>query len=222
MLVYMNMSFLDPKEIVQSGGVLLVAAIVFAESGLLIGFFLPGDSLLFSAGFFAAQGQLPIASLLAALVVAAILGDNVGYTIGRRLGKNLYKKKDSLLFRREHLEKATKFYEKHGGKTVTFARFVPVIRTFAPVIAGATKMDRKKFMSYNILGGLLWTFSVTLSGYYLGSKFTNIEKYMAPMVLFAMAITFLPAIYHLLKDKFLRKKIVEIAEEVEEVILLEK
>jgi membrane-associated protein len=214
------MNILDPKTIVQSGGILLVSAIVFAESGLLVGFFLPGDSLLFTAGFFAAQGDMPIILLLAAIVFSAVLGDNVGYTIGRRLGPKLFKKKDSLFFRRSNLEKADVFYKKHGGKTVTLARFMPVVRTFAPVIAGATNMDRKRFMLYNILGGTTWGLSVTLVGYYLGNKIPHVERYLAPMVIGAMLITFLPAIYHLFADRKIRKAIGSSVEEIEDLVTL--
>ncbi len=145
-------SFIDPESIIQSGGVLLVAAIVFAESGLLVGFFLPGDTLLFSAGFFAAQGKLPLGWLLIAIVLAAIIGDNVGYSIGKRTGHKIFKKKDGILFRQEYITRANAFYELHGGKTITLARFVPIVRTFAPVIAGVAHMDRRRFMFFNIIG----------------------------------------------------------------------
>lgn len=198
---------IDPEHIIQSGGVLLVAAIVFAESGLLIGFFLPGDTLLFSAGFFASQGNLPLATLLIVTTLAAIIGDNVGYTIGRRTGHKIFKKKDGILFRSEYIEQAEKFYEKHGGKTITIARFVPIVRTFAPVVAGVGKMDRKKFMAYNVVGATLWVFSITLLGYWLGSKIPNIDAYLLPAVALASLLTFGPAIWHVLKDAETRNKI---------------
>lgn len=198
---------IDPEHIIQSGGVLLVAAIVFAESGLLVGFFLPGDTLLFSAGFFASQGNLPLGLLLIATTLAAIIGDNVGYMIGRKTGHKIFKKKDGILFRTEYIEQAEKFYEKHGGKTITLARFVPIVRTFAPVVAGVGKMDRKKFMAYNVVGATLWVFSITLLGYWLGSKIPNIDAYLLPAVGLATLLTFGPAIWHILKDAETRAKI---------------
>lgn len=198
---------INPEHILQSGGVLLVAAIVFAESGLLIGFFLPGDTLLFTAGFFASQGKLNIGFLLIATVLAAIIGDNVGYTIGRRNGHRVFKKKDGILFRAEYIEQAEKFYEKHGGKTITIARFIPVIRTFAPVVAGVGKMDRKKFMFYNIIGATIWGVGVTLLGYALGSRIPNIDKYLLPVIGLAMLLTFGPPIVHILKDRETRSRL---------------
>jgi len=198
---------INPEHLLQSGGVLLVAAIVFAESGLLIGFFLPGDTLLFTAGFFASQGKLNIVFLLIATVIAAIIGDNVGYTIGRRTGHRVFKKKDGILFRSEYIEQAEKFYEKHGGKTITIARFVPIVRTFAPVVAGVGKMDRRKFMFYNVIGATIWGVGVTLLGYALGSRIPNIDKYLLPVVGLATLFTFGPPIVHILKDKETRTKL---------------
>ena len=198
---------INPEHLIQSGGVLLVAGIVFAESGLLIGFFLPGDTLLFTAGFFASQGNLPLAWLLIATVVAAVVGDNVGYTIGRRTGHRIFKKKDGILFRAEYIEQAEKFYEKHGGKTITLARFVPIVRTFAPVVAGVAKMDRRKFMLYNIAGAAVWGIGVTMLGYALGSKIPNIDKYLLPAVGLATLLTFGPPLIHILKEKETRTKL---------------
>lgn len=200
------MSF-DPTHIIQAGGILLVAAIVFAESGLLIGFFLPGDTLLFTAGFFASQGELNIVWLLLAIILAAVIGDNVGYTIGQKTGHKIFKKQDGILFRHEYIEKAEAFYEAHGGKTITIARFVPIVRTFAPVVAGVGRMDRKKFMLYNIAGAILWGSSITLLGYFLGSKIPHIDTYIIPVVLLATIFTFAPPLIHILKDPQTRKKI---------------
>jgi membrane-associated protein len=201
------MSIFDPETIIQSGGLLLIGAIVFAESGLLIGFFLPGDTLLFSAGFFAAQDKLPILGLLAVIVFAAVLGDNVGYSIGHRTGKKIFKKEDGILFRKEYIQTAEEFYEKHGGKTITIARFVPIVRTFAPVVAGAAKMDRKRFMMFNIAGGLTWGLSITLLGYFLGNKIPNIDTYLLPIVLGAVILTAASPLIHILRDKKARTKI---------------
>jgi len=139
------MDFLDPATILQSGGLLIVGLFVFAESGLLVGFFLPGDTLLLTAGVFAAQGKISIVWLMIVTVIAAVSGDNVGYSIGRRTGHRIFKKKDGILFRAEYINRAENFYESHGGKTITLARFLPIIRTFAPVVAGVAKMDRKRF-----------------------------------------------------------------------------
>lgn len=213
---------INPEQLIQSGGVLLVAAIVFAESGLLIGFFLPGDTLLFTAGFFASQGKLPLALLLVATVLAAVIGDNVGYTIGRRTGHRIFKKKDGILFRAEYIEQAEKFYEKHGGKTITLARFVPIVRTFAPVVAGVAKMDRKKFMLYNIAGALVWGVGVTMLGYALGSKIPNIDAYLLPVVGIAMAFTFAPPIIHVLKDAETRQKLAKLISDKLRFIKLNK
>ena len=203
------MSFLDPETIVQSGGILLVGAIVFAESGLLIGFFLPGDTLLFSAGFFASQDKLSLGWLLFVVIIAAILGDNVGFTIGRRSGKKIFKKEDGVLFRKEYLQRAEEFYERHGGKTITLARFVPIVRTFAPIVAGVGNMDRKKFISYNVIGALCWGGGVTLLGYYLGSRIPSIDRYLLPAVGLAMLATFGGPIIHILREPKARKKIAD-------------
>ena len=177
-----------------------IGLIVFAESGLLIGFFLPGDTLLFTAGFFAGQGVLPLGLLIVTVVAAAIIGDNVGYEIGKRSGPKLFTKKDSLFFRKDYVDKASAFYEKHGGKTIIMARFVPVIRTFAPVVAGIGKMPHKRFMLYNMVGGVAWGAGVTLLGYWLGSKIPNIDKYLLPVILIAMFFTLSPTIHHVSKE----------------------
>lgn len=190
----------DIESIVRNGGLLAIGLIVFAESGLLIGFFLPGDTLLFTAGFFAGQGVLPLGLLILTVVAAAIIGDNVGYEIGKRSGPKLFTKKDSLFFRKDYVDKASAFYEKHGGKTIIMARFVPVIRTFAPVVAGIGKMPHKKFMIYNMVGGVIWGAGVTLLGYWLGSKIPNIDKYLLPVILIAMFFTLSPTIHHVSKE----------------------
>ena len=195
------------EQLLQSGGLLMVGAIVFAESGLLVGFFLPGDTLLFTAGFFASQGKLPIVLLLLITVIAAVVGDNVGYSIGKRAGKRIFNKKDGILFRADHITRAEEFYEKHGGKTITIARFVPVVRTFAPVVAGVGGMDRKKFMMYNVMGATLWGVGVTMAGFLLGSRIPGIDKYLMPVIVAAMLFTFGPAVYHVLKDPKTRQKL---------------
>jgi membrane-associated protein len=198
---------IDVEKVIQSGGILLVGAMVFAESGLLVGFFLPGDTLLFTAGFFAAQGKLPLIWLLATVIVAAIAGDSVGYTIGRRTGHRIFTKKDGLFFRQEYIERAEKFYNDHGGKTIIMARFIPVVRTFAPLVAGVGKMPYRRFLSFNIVGAALWGGGVVLLGHWLGSKIPNIDKYLLPVVLLAMLFTFSPMILHVLRDKKIRHDI---------------
>jgi len=192
-------------EAIVGAGVLVVAAIVFAESGLLIGFFLPGDTLLFSAGLIASQGTIPLGWLLFATTTAAIIGDNVGYSIGRRAGPRIFKKKDGILFHQDHLMRAEKFYEKHGGKTVTIARFVPIVRTFAPVVAGAGKMPRGRFMFYNVIGGIFWCFSMILLGYWLGSKIPGLDHYIEYVLIAVIVISLLASFAHVLKDPKTRK-----------------
>jgi membrane-associated protein len=201
------MSFLNPEHLIQSGGLLLIGLIVFAESGLLIGFFLPGDTLLLSAGFFAAQGKLPLVGVIGIVIVAAIAGDNLGYHIGRRTGHRIFRKKDGIIFRQEYLERAEKFYESHGGKTVTLARFIPIVRTFAPIVAGAAKMDPKRFMIYNVAGAVIWSISVTLLGYFIGGLIPDIDKYLLPVVGIATLVTFLPTITHILGDPETRDRL---------------
>jgi membrane-associated protein len=168
---------------------------------LLIGFFLPGDTLLFGAGIVAAQGLLPLGWLLVIVILAAIIGDNVGYSIGRRTGKRLFNKKESILFKPDHLERAEKFYEQHGGKTIILARFVPIVRTFAPMVAGIGKMPRRRFMFFNIIGGSLWGGGVTLLGYWLGSKMPWIGDYMTPVILGVVGLSVVLSLFHILKEK---------------------
>jgi len=198
---------LNVEHLIESGGILLVALIIFAESGLLIGFFLPGDTLLFTAGFFAAQGKLSLPWLIIAVVIAAAVGDNVGYEIGQRTGHRIFKKEDGILFRKEYVQRAEEFYEKHGGKTIIMARFVPIVRTFAPVVAGVGNMSRKRFMAFNIIGAIGWGAGVILLGHWLGSKIPNIDKYLLPIVLLAVLFSFSPMVLHIIKDKKARKKI---------------
>lgn len=199
----------DLAHAIEAGGILLVAAIVFAESGLLIGFFLPGDSLLFTAGFLAAQGHMNIYTLVVAVTLAAIIGDSVGYNIGKHAGKRLFKKEDSLLFHKDHITRAEKFYEAHGGKAIILARFVPVIRTFAPVVAGIGTMQYRKFLAFNIIGALAWASGITILGHWLGSKIPNIDHYLLPIIAAIIIISIAPAAYHILKEESSRKAIYE-------------
>lgn len=201
---------IDPTHLLDGAGVAaglaIIGAIIFAESGLLIGFFLPGDTLLFTAGFFAAQGQLPLAGVLLVIFFAAIIGDNVGYTIGKKSGPRLFKKKDGIIFRQEYIARAEAFYEKHGGKTIILARFVPVVRTFAPVVAGVGNMQHKKFFLYNVVGAAIWTGSVVMLGYWLGSLIDPkvMERWILLAITAATILTLGPTLIHLLREKRLR------------------
>ncbi len=180
-----------------------VAAIIFAESGLLVGFFLPGDSLLFTAGFLVHQGiiKFDIHLLVIILFMAAALGDSVGYAFGRRVGRRLFRRKESVLFHKDNLERAEAFYEKHGGKAIIIARFMPIIRTFAPIVAGISHMNYKKFVVYNLIGAFLWAVGITYLGYFVGSAIVkagiNIEYVIYVIILLSIA----PPIIHVLKEK---------------------
>ena len=179
-------------ELIRIGGLIGLIVIVFAETGLLVGFFLPGDSLLITAGLFAARGDFDIVTLNLTLIVAAILGDATGYWIGKRTGRALYDRPDSFLFRREHLRITHEFYERHGGKTIVFARFMPIVRTFAPVVAGVADMGYKRFATYNVVGGVTWVASMTLAGYLLGSFIPDIESRIHLVVAAVIALSLLP------------------------------
>ena len=181
-------------ELIRIVGQYGLPLIIFAETGLLLGFFLPGDSLLITAGLFAARGDLNLLTLLATLIPAAILGNATGYAIGKRTGKALYSRPDSLLFRREHLRMTHEYYERHGGKTIVIAQFAPILRTFAPVVAGVAEMGYRKFASYNVVGAILWITSMTLGGYLLGNMIPNIEKRIDLVVMVVIAVSLLPAI----------------------------
>ncbi len=199
---------LDPTQLIEAGGLLLIALIIFAESGLLVGFFLPGDTLLFSAGLLASQGEFSLGWLIVTTIAAAVIGDNVGYSIGRRTGRRMFSKKDSILFRHEYVEKAEEFYEKHGGKTIILARFTPIVRTFAPVVAGIGKMDRKKFMLYNIVGGILWGGGLTSAGYWLGSKIPHLDKYIELVIVTVVLLSLGLSLVHVFKEREARQRLV--------------
>jgi membrane-associated protein len=188
-------------ELIRLGGLVGLVLIVFAETGLMIGFFLPGDSLLITAGLFAAKGDLDIVWLNLALCAAAIVGDATGYWIGRRAGKALYSRPNSLLFRREHLVKTHEFYERHGGKTIVIARFMPILRTFAPVVAGAAEMTYRNFAIYNVVGGISWVVSMTLTGYYLGRLVPDIDKHIHIVVAVVIFLSLLPGIIAWLRSR---------------------
>lgn len=195
------MHYLDPISIIKTVGLIGIAAIVFAESGLFFGFFLPGDSLLFTAGILASQGYLNIALLLLVTFIAAVLGDNVGYAFGKRYGHRIWKKEKSFFFNIKHRVTTEAFFKKHGRKTLIIARFTPIVRTFAPIMAGVGKMEYKSFFIYNLIGGFLWTFSITILGYFLGNSIPNIDRYMIPVILSIIVLSFIPAVIEIVKSK---------------------
>jgi len=188
-------------ELIRIAGQYGLPLIIFAETGLLLGFFLPGDSLLITAGLFAARGDLNLPALLATLIPAAILGNATGYAIGKRTGKALYSRPDSLLFRREHLRMTHEYYERHGGKTIIIAQFAPILRTFAPVVAGVAEMGYRNFASYNVIGAVLWITSMTLGGYLLGNMIPDIDKRIDLVVMVVIAVSLLPAIIAWLRSR---------------------
>ena len=192
---------LDLITLIKSVGLLGVWGIVFAESGLFFGFFLPGDSLLFTAGFLASQGFLNFPALLIGSFLAAVLGDNVGYTFGRKVGPKLFNRPDSRFFKKDHLDKARAFYQKHGPQTIILARFMPFIRTFAPIVAGAANMDYKTFVTYNLVGGAFWALGIPILGYLLGSLIPDVDKYLLPIVVIIILLSIAPGVYHYLKQK---------------------
>jgi membrane-associated protein len=183
----------DVQTLVRVGGLTVITAIVFAETGLLVGFFLPGDSMLFTAGALAAQGHFSIVLLNTLLVVAAIVGDTVGYWFGRKMGPALFKRPKSLFFNPGHLRRAHDFYEKHGGKTIVLARFMPIIRTFAPVVAGMGKMDYGRFLSFNVFGGIGWVLSMTFAGYFLG-QVAFVQRHFEAVILGIIFLSILPGL----------------------------
>ena len=192
---------LNLEQIIEKIGLLGIWAIIFAESGLLVGFVLPGDSLLFTAGLLASKGFFNIGVLTFGCFVCAVLGDNVGYATGYRFGRKLFDKEESMFFKKKHLVETENFYDKHGPKAIILARFVPIIRTFAPIIAGVAAMRYRTFMTYNLVGGFLWAVGVTLLGYYLGSMIPDPDKYILPTVFVIILVSFLPVILHFVQAK---------------------
>ncbi len=188
-------------DLVRSGGLVVLVAIVYTETGLLVGFFLPGDSLLITAGLVAAAGGLNIWWLNGLLMVAAIAGDSTGYAIGARLGPRLFTREKSLLFNPRHVERTRRFYARHGAKTIVIARFVPIVRTFAPVVAGVGQMQYRRFLVYNVAGGVGWVLSMTWAGYLLGRAIPNIREYMFWVVLVVIVLSVIPIGVEILKER---------------------
>lgn len=192
---------LDPIAILKTGSYLGIALVIFAESGLLVGIFLPGDSLLFAAGLLSVAGFFSVGPLIFIVVIAAIVGDSVGYWFGANVGVNFFKRKDSFFFKQEYLKRTERFYQTYGGRAVVLARFVPIIRTIAPILAGIGSMTYKKFLSYNMLGGALWGAGMVALGYSLGSVIPDSERYILPISLVIIVLSFLPILFNILRGK---------------------
>ncbi len=203
-IIHFFQSLYDPqglRELIRWGGAPLVCFIVFVETGFFVGFFLPGDSLLVTAGIFAAADVVPLRWLLLPVMACAIVGDQLGYWIGRTAGKALYQRKESFFFRRSHLQRAHEFYEKYGGRAVIFARFVPIIRTFCPPVAGAALMPYPRYVAFDVLGGLLWVGAMILGGYFLGRSVPNIGQRIHYVIAVVVALSLLPAVVSLVRAR---------------------
>jgi len=190
---------LDPMAIIKTLGLIGVFVIVFSETGLFFGFFFPGDSLLFTAGFLASQNFFSVIVLVLGVFICAVFGDSVGYWFGKKVGPKIFTKEDSIFFHKKHVERAQNFYNKYGNKTIFLARFVPIVRTFAPIVAGVGQMKYKNFLTYNIIGGFVWTFGMVLGGYFLGQIIPNADKYILPIILVIIFVSFLPIIFETYK-----------------------
>jgi membrane-associated protein len=201
-----NLIHFDLEEFIKTVGYIGVFSIVFAESGLLVGFFLPGDSLLFTAGFLASQDFFNFPLLVMGCFIAAVTGDSVGYWFGNRVGRRLFQREDSLLFKKKHLLRAEALYDQHGGKIIVIARFMPFVRTFAPIVAGIGTMHYRRFISYNVVGGFLWAVGVTSAGYFLGSQIPDIDRYLIPIVFLIIVVSVLPPAIHFLRDYMADKR----------------
>ena len=195
------MDVVNPHDLLETFGTLGLFAIVFAESGLLFGFFLPGDSLLFTAGLLASQGHLNFPVIVVGCFVAAVAGDQVGYAFGARVGPALFRRPDSRIFKQEHVERAQRYFEEHGSKTIVMARFVPIVRTFAPILAGVGKMEYRTFVTFNVVGGLLWAVGVTTLGFVLGETFPWIEDYLLPTIAVIIFLSVLPVLNEIRKSR---------------------
>jgi membrane-associated protein len=191
----------DVRGLVEWGGTFMVCVIVFIETGMFVGFFLPGDSLLVTAGVFAGAGQMKLAWLLSLVTLCAIAGDQLGYFIGWRAGASLFKREDSRFFKKRHLERAHQFYETYGGKTIILARFVPIIRTFCPPVAGAARMNYARYLTYDVIGGIAWVWGMTLLGYTLGRTVPNIDKRIHYVIAAVIVVSLMPAAYHAWKAR---------------------
>ncbi len=195
------MPHLDLVTVIRTIGLLGVAAIIFTESGLLIGLFLPGDSLLFTAGFLASQGYLDIRWLVVACFLAAVAGDQVGYACGLRVGRALLQREDTRFFKKRYLYRAEQFFARHGGKAVILARFIPIVRTGTPIVAGMGRMRYRRFVLANVSGAALWAIGITLTGYWLGSAIPGVDQYLLPIVLGIVLVSLTPSALHLWRER---------------------
>ena len=198
-------TLLSPNHLIETFGTLGLIAVVFAESGLLIGFFLPGDSLLFTAGLLASQGKLNFAVILVGCCIAAAVGGQVGYVIGARVGPTLFRRPDSRLFKHEYVEQAEGYFDRYGSRTIVLARFVPIVRTFAPVVAGISKMPLRTFSFYNVIGSVVWGAGVLALGHILGDTVPNIDKYLLPMILLIIVVSTIPVALEVLRARRARR-----------------
>ena len=194
----------NPESIIHYGGIYLLLFVVFAETGLFVGFFLPGDSLLFTAGLLCSTGILELHPILLVvlIIIAAVAGNMAGYVFGKKMGPMLFTRKSGLLFRQEHLVSANEFYKKHGKKTIILSRFLPIVRTFAPIVAGIVKLDYYKFFIYSLVGAFFWVNALVLTGYFMGKYIPGIKDYLGYIVIFLIVITSIPFIYNSIKKKF--------------------
>ncbi len=195
------MSYLDPKFLVETLGLIGTPLIIFAESGLFFGFFLPGDSLLFTAGLLASQELIPLIPLLVLCFLGAVLGDSVGYWFGKKVGPKLFTKEDSFFWNKKHIEKSHKFFEIHGKKAIIIARFMPIVRTFTPIIAGVGSMEYKTFLRYNVIGGFVWVFGLILGGFAFGNIIPDPDRYLLPVIIAIIVISILPALKEIINNK---------------------
>jgi membrane-associated protein len=198
---------LNVNDIIQTGGLLVIAFMIFAESGLLLGIILPGDSLLLAAGVFAGRGKLPIGWLVPLVIISAIIGYEVGYSIGKKIGPRLFKRDDGFLFRKEYMAKIEEFFNKYGAVTLVLARFIANVRTIVSAVAGASGMDRRRYFTYNVLGAILWGGGVTLLGYWLGNNVPNIDKYIIPLVIIALLLMYAVTVWQLTNSPERRQKL---------------
>jgi len=199
----------NPESIIMYGGFWFLLFVVFSETGLFVGFFLPGDSLLFTAGLLTATGiiKIPIYFVETGICLAAISGNSTGYAFGKRAGRAIFKRKKSLFFKPRHLKAAKEFYERHGGKAIILGEFLPIIRTFAPIVAGAVELEYKKFIWFNITGAILWSCTMVLSGYFLGRYVSGTKEYLQYIIIFLIVITAIPILRTFLKEKKRQKEI---------------
>lgn len=199
------MHYLDPKFLIETLGLIGIFAIIFAESGLFFGFFLPGDSLLFTAGLLVSQDILPLYPLIIGCAIFAIIGDSVGYAFGKKIGPRIFTKEDSFFWNKNHIEKSHKFFEKYGPKAIILARFMPIVRTFTPILAGVGTMEYKTFLRYNIIGGVCWVIGLVLFGYFFGKLIPNPDKYLLPVIGFIIIVSILPALREVINSRKVNK-----------------